>query len=210
VVQPGIDFGQLWVAPYRSKPASGLSAFHDSLPHAMTYEIHATDYQKPRALIQMVKDHFALLKVGPCLTYAMREGLFALACIEKEVLGRKKSAKLSGLRDVLFRVLYENPEYWRSHHPDSGREPDWFVFFSYLDRVRYYWSRQDVNTAVDMLMANLGDGIPELLIRQYLPEQYRAVEEGSLAPAPMAIVEHKIGSVLSAYADACRMFQNPK
>jgi D-tagatose-1,6-bisphosphate aldolase subunit GatZ/KbaZ len=208
VVQPGIDFGQLWVAPYRSKPASDLSAFHDSLPHAMTYEIHATDYQKPRALIQMVKDHFALLKVGPCLTYAMREGLFALACVEKELLGRKKSAKLSGLRDVLFRVLYENPEYWRSHHPDSGREPDWLVFFSYLDRVRYYWNQNEVNKAVDKMITNLGHDIALPLIGQYLPEQYRAVEAGSLAPAPMAIVEHKIASVLRVYADACRMSQN--
>ncbi|MFW6284124.1 MAG: class II D-tagatose-bisphosphate aldolase non-catalytic subunit, partial [Desulfosalsimonas sp.] len=82
VVQPGVDFGALWVSPYKPEPAAALSAFHDRLPNAMTYEIHATDFQHPKALAQMVRDHFCLLKVGPALTYALREALFGLACIE--------------------------------------------------------------------------------------------------------------------------------
>jgi D-tagatose-1,6-bisphosphate aldolase subunit GatZ/KbaZ len=110
----------------------------------------------------------------------------------------------------LFRALYESPEHWRSHHPDSAGVPDWIVFFSYLDRVRYYWNQNEVNKAVDKMITNLGHDIALPLIGQYLPEQYSAVEAGSLAPAPMAIVEHKIGCALSVYADACRMSQNPK
>ncbi len=210
VVQPGIDFGELWVAPYRSGPASALSAFHDRLPDAMTYEIHATDFQEPLALMQMVKDHFALLKVGPCLTYALREALFALACMEEELLGNQKKARLSGLREVLCRVMCQNPEYWQSHHLNSGRRPDWKVFFSYLDRVRYYWSQDEVQKAVDLMMANLGDAVPAPLLSQYLPEQYREVVKGALSPGPGALVDHKIRCWLRPYAEACRMDQNPK
>ncbi len=35
----------------------------------------------------LVTDHFAILKVGPVLTYAYREAVFALSFIEDELLG---------------------------------------------------------------------------------------------------------------------------
>ena len=56
----------------------------------MTYEVHATDYQSPGALAQMVRDHFTILKVGPCLTNAYREAIFALSHIETEWLEKKR------------------------------------------------------------------------------------------------------------------------
>ncbi|MCZ5855981.1 class II D-tagatose-bisphosphate aldolase, non-catalytic subunit, partial [Escherichia coli] len=35
-------------------------------------EAHSTDYQTPQSLRQLVIDHFAILKVGPALTFALR------------------------------------------------------------------------------------------------------------------------------------------
>ena len=37
------------------------------------------------SLARMVADHFTLLKVGPCLTNAFREAVFALEEIEAEL-----------------------------------------------------------------------------------------------------------------------------
>ena len=35
-----------------------------------------------------MEDGVAILKVGPALTFALREGLFALECVERELRGR--------------------------------------------------------------------------------------------------------------------------
>jgi len=210
VVQPGVDFGGLWVAPYQRGPAAALSAFHDRLPNAMTYEIHATDFQHPDALAQMVRDHFCLLKVGPALTFSLREVLFALACIEQEWLGSRKDVVLSGLREVLCNEMAQFPAHWSGHHPGSGPVPDWQVRFSYLDRVRYYWGRDRLQAAVQRLENNLGTAIPEPLIRQYMPDLSPAVADKNLAPAPRDLADCKVRNALKPYAGACRMDQNPK
>lgn len=38
----------------------------------LVFEAHSTDYQTKEAYKQLVHDHFAILKVGPALTFAMR------------------------------------------------------------------------------------------------------------------------------------------
>ena len=85
VVQPGVEFGDSTVFPYDSRKANSLSQF-PSHTWAGVYEAHSTDYQTGVALRQMVMDHFAILKVGPWLTFAFREAVFALAAIETEWL----------------------------------------------------------------------------------------------------------------------------
>ena len=83
VVQPGVEFGDDFVLPYHPKAAQVLSTFIESQP--MVYEAHSTDYQTREALGNLVRDHFAVLKVGPALTYAFREAVFALAKMEDEL-----------------------------------------------------------------------------------------------------------------------------
>ena len=55
----------------------------------LIFEAHSTDYQTPQSLRQLVIDHFAILKVGPALTFALREALFSLAAIEEDWYQRK-------------------------------------------------------------------------------------------------------------------------
>jgi len=45
----------------------------------LIYQGHSTDYQRLESLRAMVEDHFAILKVGPALRFALREAPFALA-----------------------------------------------------------------------------------------------------------------------------------
>lgn len=209
VVQPGIDFGENWVKPYDPAAARGLSDFHDRLAGAMTYEIHATDFQTPAALEKMVQQHFALLKIGPCLTHAFRESVFALSHIEEHLFGRCKNVRLSWIRESLCRVMDQNPGHWKSHHQAESAS-DWTVLFSYLDRVRYYWAILEVEDSLARLIANLTGQIPLPLLSQYLPSQHRAVTEGTIPADPVVLIRHKIREALFPYAEACRMTARPQ
>jgi len=76
VVQPGVEFGNENVVAYNRPAAQGLVACLSALP--MLFEAHSTDYQTPQALADLVQDGFGILKVGPGLTFALREALYGL------------------------------------------------------------------------------------------------------------------------------------
>jgi D-tagatose-1,6-bisphosphate aldolase subunit GatZ/KbaZ len=203
VVQPGVDFGDTRVARYQSDKAAALSASHAKLPGIMTYEIHATDYQTPEALAQMVRDHFTLLKAGPCLTNAYRETLFALSHIETDWLTGKHGVRLSGLREVLESVMLSHPEHWRSYYRGSAADLNFLRHYSYRDRIRYYWNLPPVNQAVEQLLVNLDRPIPLMLLSQYFPDLYPTIQSGELLPVPRSLIRQRIRSALAPYSAAC-------
>ena len=66
-------------------------------------------------------DHFAILKVGPALTFAFREAIFALAQMEEEYLSVKKNVTVSNILNIIENVMIENPKYWQKYyHGDKG------------------------------------------------------------------------------------------
>ncbi len=202
VVQPGVDFGDTQIARYRPEKAAELSAYHAALPGTMTYEVHATDYQSPRAIAQMVRDHFTILKVGPCLTNAYREAIFALSHIEAEWLANKKGYRRSGIRDSLAFAMQNKPEHWQTHYRGSAAEVDFMRQYSYRDRIRYYWSSPEVVESVARLLSNLNHPLPHLLIRQYFPDLYPAVESGEVDPSALSLIKGRIRHSLAPYIDA--------
>jgi D-tagatose-1,6-bisphosphate aldolase subunit GatZ/KbaZ len=214
VVQPGVEFGDAVVFDYRRSPqALELSRAVERLP-GLVYEAHSTDYQTSAALRSLVEDHFAVLKVGPALTFALREGLFALAAIEGELFGASPEGRAgvrpSHLRETVDRVMREQPEHWQAYY--SGPDAALRVArdFSYSDRIRYYWPQAEVREAVERLIANLSaHAVPPALLGQHLPDEARAVRDGSLPaePSPQALIRHKILTVLDDYATACGMRQ---
>lgn len=203
VVQPGVDFGDTRVARYRSDKVAALSASHATLPGIMTYEIHATDYQNPEALAQMVRDHFTLLKAGPCLTNAYREALFALSHIETDWLTGKHGVRLSGLREVLETAMLSHPGHWRSHYRGSAADLKFLRHYSCRDRIRYYWDLPLVRQAVEQLLFNLQRPIPRMLLSQYFPDLYPAIESGELRPVAGLLIRQRIRSALAPYSAAC-------
>ncbi|MEJ2476832.1 MAG: class II D-tagatose-bisphosphate aldolase, non-catalytic subunit, partial [Desulfobacterales bacterium] len=203
VAQPGVDFGDTRVARYRSDKAAALSASHATLPGIMTYEVHATDYQTSEALVQMVRDHFTLLKAGPCLTNAYREALFALSHIETDWLTGKHGVRLSGLREVLETAMLSHPEHWRSYYRGSAADLNLLRHYSYRDRIRYYWDFPIVRQAVDRLLINLERPIPRMLLSQYFPDLYPVIQAGELRPVPRFLIEQRIRSALAPYSAAC-------
>ena len=203
VVQPGVEFGDKVIFAYDPGKAQALSA---ALPHhpCLVYEAHSTDYQLPASLSQMVQDHFAILKVGPALTFAYREAIFALTAMEREYCRGKHGLRLSQVPEVLDAAMLRNPSHWRSYYHGSEEEQRLARAFSFSDRCRYYWSDSGVQQEIGRLIANLsGLPLPLPLVSQYLPLAYAAIRAGHLLPDPSSMVQHQVRSVLQAYAAAC-------
>jgi len=203
VVQPAVEFGDAVVFDYERQKARALSAGLPKSP-ALVYEAHSTDYQSPAALAEMVEDHFAILKVGPWLTFAYREAVFALSSIEREILGHKHGVRTSQVREALESEMLRNPAYWRSYYRGDEDELRLSRAFSFSDRCRYYWPQPSVQEEVKLLLHNLSRfSCPLTLLSQYLPIEYEAIREGSLKNNAAAIIGHHIRRVLRFYAAAC-------
>ncbi|KFK92692.1 MULTISPECIES: tagatose-bisphosphate aldolase subunit KbaZ [unclassified Serratia (in: enterobacteria)] len=205
VVQPGVEFDHTQVIDFQPQKALALSQMIEA-SDTMVFEAHSTDYQTPLALQQLVQHHFAILKVGPALTFALREALFSLAAIEREL---HPAHQCSGLRDVLESVMQDHPQYWQQHYQGSGEALRLARGYSYSDRVRYYWPDRDIDGAYDRLVSNLAsEPIPQPLISQYLPLQYAKVREGLIVATPHELIIDHIQDVLRQYHAAC-MGQSP-
>jgi D-tagatose-1,6-bisphosphate aldolase subunit GatZ/KbaZ len=199
VVQPGVEFGDSEVHDYKRKNVLGLIRLIENREH-LVYEAHSTDYQKRENLKKMIEDHFAILKVGPWLTFAFREAVFALSLIEKEYLSHKKNVSLSGLMEILEDRMLNNPVYWEKYYEGDDDEKKFKRRYSYSDRIRYYWNDNPVNEALTVLLKNLTRyQIPLALISQFLPEEYSLIVEGSLRADPEDIIVRKISGVLENY-----------
>jgi D-tagatose-1,6-bisphosphate aldolase subunit GatZ/KbaZ len=204
VVQPGVEFGETAIFEYDRRAAEALSSGLPAHPQ-MAYEAHSTDYQSASGLAQMVEDHFAILKVGPWLTFAFREAIFALTAIEHELLMRKRNVVLSQVREALDGAMRRNPVYWRSYYHGDEAQMALSRAYSYSDRCRYYWHESEVQKEMAQLFANLSiQPLPLTLIGQYLPSQYAAIRAGTIQPQSEPMIHHQIRNVLEFYAAACR------
>jgi len=203
VVQPGVEFGENVVFAYDSLKAQTLSSALPGQP-ALVYEAHSTDYQLGDALRQMVEDHFAILKVGPWLTFAFREAVFALGTIERELLAQRRGVRLSQVREALEAAMLRNPIYWRSYYHGSEDEMRLARVYSYSDRCRYYWVDTVVQQELAQLYTNLNACVvPPTVVSQYLPSQFEAVRSGQLHAHPEDMIREHIREVLRIYAAAC-------
>ena len=199
VVQPGVEFGDDFVIPYQPEKARDLSRFIEG--QHLVYEAHSTDYQTRTALTDLVQDHFAILKVGPALTFAFREAIYALAMMEDELLPR---AARSDVVHVLDEVMMRRTEYWRRYYRGSDEEQAAKRKFSFSDRIRYYWPDPQVQAALQTLLNNLNQKLlPLSLLSQFAPRQYNRIRRGELERTPEAIISDRLGEVLLDYDAAC-------
>ncbi len=200
VVQPGVEFDHVKVVDYRRAATTGLRRVLDTEPH-LVFEAHSTDYQRPAQLRELVEDHWAILKVGPGLTFALREAMFALAMIEKELVS---PATQSNVVDVIEQRMLDDPGYWQSYYDGDAQSRRTARRYSYSDRLRYYWADFRIDAARKTLIANLAQtGIPLPLISQFLPDQYHRIRDGRLAADPATLVTDRVRDALRPYAQAC-------
>ena len=202
VVQPGVEFGDDQVFNFNPVKATDLSHALDNNTN-LVFEAHSTDYQPPAALAAMTEQHFCIQKVGPWLTFAWREALFALAAIEDEII---PEGVTSQLKETLEAVMMDNPKYWKKYYPGSEEEQYIKRKYSYSDRSRYYWPDQRLVSAVEKMFVNLRANVPSpTLLSQHLPGQYHAWRQGEVSLDPQNLAEFHIREVLKVYSAACRM-----
>ena len=199
VVQPGVEFDHHHVIDYQPAKAAALSRSIVPVP-GMVFEAHSTDYQTRSALEALVRDHFAILKVGPGVTFALREVLWALSDIAQELDLMPEGS----LKDATIAAMRRDPKYWQAYYPDADRQ-QFDLQFSLSDRIRYYWSTPEVARVCALLLDRLATlAIPLTLISQYLPVQYGAIRDGRLKADPHALVLDGVAQVLRQYAAACK------
>lgn len=199
VVQPGVEFGDGEVHEYNREAAKALMASLEAYPN-LVFEGHSTDYQTKYALREMVEDKVGILKVGPALTFALREGLFALANIEKAYIPEEKQ---SHFIEILEKVMLEYPKNWQKHYHGNAEELAFKRKYSFSDRARYYLPMPEVVEAQKVLFKNLIENpIPLSLLSQFMPIQYIKVREGLLSDTPEALVMDRVINCVDEYTFA--------
>jgi D-tagatose-1,6-bisphosphate aldolase subunit GatZ/KbaZ len=199
VVQPGVEFGDDFILDYRPSVARALRRFAETIP--FVYEAHSTDYQKRQALKNLVRDHFAILKVGPALTFAFREAAFALAMMEKELL---PAEACSHLVETVDEAMLCDPAHWKDHYHGTPQQVAFGRRYGLSDRIRYYWNVPQVQVALGRLLQNLAGKPPPLgLVSQFMPGQSEKIRSGQIGNTPEELILDKISCVLEAYSAAC-------
>jgi len=199
VVQPGVEFGNENVVFYNSEKATALSGVLGEMPQ-FVFEAHSTDYQPVEALSDLVHDGFAILKVGPGLTFALREALYGLDQIAAFL---DKLPEEETLRGKMEALLLAEPKNWEKYYHGDAEELRLQRHFSYSDRIRYYWPHPVATAAVDALLNRLeGRKIPETLISQYLGTLYPAVASGEIESTPHALMVEAVRNVVRTYGKA--------
>lgn len=199
VVQPGVEFDHTQIIHYQPHAAEALSGWIRQTP--MVYEAHSTDYQTREAYRGLVRDHFAILKVGPALTFALREAIFALAQMEKALIAPEQRSQVL---EVIDEVMLNEPDYWKRYYRPVWSQAMVDIHFSLSDRIRYYWPHPRIRTSVEKLLANLSaTSLPLGLISQFMPVQFERLSMNEIAATPQNLVIDKIQDVLRAYRFGC-------
>lgn len=199
VVQPGVEFGDDFAFQYDSCRAAGLcAALREFSP--LVFEGHSTDYQTAASLARMVRDGIRILKVGPALTFGLREGLVMLEACEKVMLSGE--AARSGLRRAILHEMDTDNRYWKKYYQGTPEEIDYKKLYSYSDRCRYYLPAAGITDATERLLANTPH-VPHALISQYFPRQYEKVVGGELGDDGLSLVLDRVCDWLTSYAAAC-------
>lgn len=171
VVQPGVEFGHNNVVHFDPAKARDLSKSLSGFP-GLVFEAHSTDYQTETGLGELVRNGFSILKVGPWLTFALREALYGLDAIADVLEGHPPKGALMA---AMEKAMQDSPENWEEYYTGSPAEQWLQRHFSLSDRIRYYWPSPRAKSAVNGLMNRLeGKKIPAPLLSQYLPRRQSA------------------------------------
>lgn len=192
VVQPGVDFGNAQVVGFDPARAQGLRAAVPGLGGPV-YEAHSTDYQEGAALRALVQGHFGILKVGPELTFAFRQAVFAL-----ERLAGLMGLPL-GVEAALVAAMRVEPADWRAY-VEPGPEEARMMIYGLSDRVRYYWPKPGVQAALRALFAAIRAADPAPgLVAQVTGGRVGPVDAARL---PETIIRRMVGDVVARYRQA--------
>lgn len=166
VVQPGVEFGAADIHHFDTGSPDRLSPVLADYPH-MAFEAHSTDYQDALVFPELARRHFAILKVGPALTFAYRQAAYAL----DQVAGWY-GCEGEPLADTMEALMLANPGYWKNHYSGADDAVRRLRHFGYADRIRYYWNQPEAQSRVSAILGRLtGQKLDLPLLRQYFSTQ---------------------------------------
>ncbi|MEE9386985.1 MAG: class II D-tagatose-bisphosphate aldolase, non-catalytic subunit [Paracoccaceae bacterium] len=197
VVQPGVEFSPTEVHHLPANPGTVLK---DALvPYdGVCFEAHSTDYQRTSAYPAMAHMGFAIHKVGPALTFAYRQAVYALDALRQTVHGPSAS-----LPDTMETLMLANPANWQGHYHGTDDAMRLLRHYSYADRIRYYWAQPAAQAAIAALITDIdANQIPAPVWMQYFcPEtESRAANLRAIGYSPAnSRILASIQSALSPY-----------
>lgn len=199
VVQPGVEFGDETIHEYNREAAKELCNALKKYPN-LVFEGHSTDYQTPKALKEMVEDGIAILKVGPALTFALREALFALNHIEEELFKYNPDVYLSNFINVLDEAMLDQPENWSKHYHGNGVKLRLARKYSLSDRARYYLPEDKVKKSIHRMISNLKKtNIPMTLVSEFMPVQYNKIRQSKLNNDAESLLKDRVINCIDDY-----------
>jgi D-tagatose-1,6-bisphosphate aldolase subunit GatZ/KbaZ len=199
VVQPGVEFADNTIIKYDSFKAKKLISYAKCL-EGIVLEGHSTDYQPRTALAQMRRDGIAILKVGPALTFALREALYALEDMERILYPFSPDGGYSYFRDTLEGKLMSDDKYWKKYYHGNGQDIAYARKFSLSDRCRYYLDDERIKDSIARLIRNIDAvTIPFGLLSQYFPEQRETILTANGRITAEALIKERIKGVIRTY-----------
>lgn len=197
VVQPGVEFGNHNVIFYDRSKIDELKSVLADEPQ-FVFEAHSTDYQGTTPLTALVEDGFPILKVGPELTFVLREALYGLDLIASDLVPDYGERPLYAAMEAL---MLAQPKSWSQHYHGTEAEKRWLRHYSLSDRIRYYWASSDAQSAVERLCDALrGKTVPLPLFWQHMPAA-RHFADAPLEPEQVLI--WRVTRSLADYHAAC-------
>ena len=196
VIQPGVEFSNANIHLYNRNDSKNISNILNEYPN-LVFEGHSTDYQPASKLKEMVEDGVGILKVGPACTFALREGLFSLSMMEKELINEENRVNFI---DKLENVMIENPKYWQNYYCGGKLEQKLSRKYSFSDRSRYYMSREDINLAISELFKNIDScDFPLGMVKQYFPSAFEKILDDNYPSDAKSLVKSCILDVIDDY-----------
>ncbi len=195
VVQPGVEFSPMEVHPLPLARDPRLLAALQDWP-GLCLEAHSTDYQHPEVYPRLAELGFAFQKVGPALTFAWREALYALDTLR----GQAGWSTGPTLADEMEAVMLADPAHWQAHYRGDSAAPRLERHFGLADRIRYYWPQDRARAAVARLFADLdGKPLPDPVLHGHFSEAEIASARQSPHSLPQALAIARVQSALRPY-----------
>jgi D-tagatose-1,6-bisphosphate aldolase subunit GatZ/KbaZ len=189
VVQPGVEFSPTSVhhLPLNRDPKL-IEAIEDR--QGVCLEAHSTDYQDPKVFPRLAALGFAFQKVGPALTYAYREALYAL-----DGLRRDKGQ----LQAAMEAVMVAEPKWWQGHYHGDSDALYHQRHFGLADRIRYYWPTPAAQAAVKSLIEDVQGTLSNKSVQSAFSDDVLAHAEKLSGSYAQRLIDAQIEVALGPY-----------
>ena len=183
VVQPGVEFSPMQVHHLPPERDPGLR--EATRGWTICLEAHSTDYQRPGAYRRLAELGFGFQKVGPALTFAWRQAIYAL-----DILRGLAGWGPPIVQPVMERLMLDDPGKWRGHYHGDEAETRIARHFGLADRIRYYWPHPDARRAVIALREDLdGRRLAGPLLAQVFDGRTLEMTGGDFTPNALITAE---------------------